>query len=279
MNLESIAKYYAKWIVSEPFDGGMTTGLALGPLRKTPRATAAITNAFINNQSSQSNGSLMRITPLAVWASGLKSPFDLSRVVVADSKMTHPNKVVHACSFLYCQSIQHLLLHRHSPTKQKDAFELALKWSQEELGSATDHKTGETCHGWLQTSLEMFIMFLQRNEEPGKYGKSANHDCEILSRMCDFRIAQGWIKHAFILSYYFMLRSQCMEADKAYHHAICETIRQGGDTDTNACIVGGIVGAVVGLQNLPEDMLRKLISFDSTVDARPHHRRPKYLST
>jgi len=129
MNLESIAKYYAKWIVSEPFDGGMTTGLALGPLRKTPRATAAITNAFINNQSSQSNGSLMRITPLAVWASGLKSPFDLSRVVVADSKMTHPNKVVHACSFLYCQSIQHLLLHRHSPTKQKDAFELALKWS------------------------------------------------------------------------------------------------------------------------------------------------------
>jgi len=70
-----------------------------------------------------------------------------------------------------------------------------------------------------------------------------------------------------------------MEVDKAYHHATLETIRQGGDTDTNACIVGGMVGAVVGLQNLPEDMLQKLISFDSAVDARRQHIRPEYLST
>jgi len=110
MKLESIAKYYAKWIVIEPFDGGMSTGLALRPLRKTPSATAAITNAFINNQSSQSNGSLIRITFVAVWASSLKNPFNLCRVIVADSKMTHPNKIVHACISLYCQIIHHLLL-------------------------------------------------------------------------------------------------------------------------------------------------------------------------
>ncbi len=30
-----------------------------------------------------------------------------------------------------------------------------------------------------------------------------------------------------------------------------KTIREGGDTDTNACIVGGLVGAILGFKNLP----------------------------
>lgn len=29
-------------------------------------------------------------------------------------------------------------------------------------------------------------------------------------------------------------------------------ISEGGDTDTNACIVGGVIGAVIGFKNLPE---------------------------
>ena len=33
------------------------------------------------------------------------------------------------------------------------------------------------------------------------------------------------------------------------------TIKQGGDTDTHACIVGGLIGALVGVKSVPEDML------------------------
>ena len=36
----------------------------------------------------------------------------------------------------------------------------------------------------------------------------------------------------------------------SYNHAIRETIALGGDTDTNAAIVGGMIGALVGKQGI-----------------------------
>jgi hypothetical protein len=49
---------------------------------------------------------------------------------------------------------------------------------------------------------------------------------------------------------------------------------KGGDTDTNAAIVGGIVGAY---QKIPEYMLRPVLDFDCTIDGR-HHIRPAEYS-
>ena len=36
-----------------------------------------------------------------------------------------------------------------------------------------------------------------------------------------------------------------------YYDAVRMTIQQGGDTDTNACIVGGMIGALVGIGKIP----------------------------
>jgi hypothetical protein len=41
-----------------------------------------------------------------------------------------------------------------------------------------------------------------------------------------------------------------------------KTIREGGDTDTNACIVGGLVGAILGFKNLPPEYLVKQLELD-----------------
>lgn len=49
----------------------------------------------------------------------------------------------------------------------------------------------------------------------------------------------------------------------------------GGDTDTNGCIVGGMIGALVGVGNIEEHMLRTLLTFDCTSEGRP---RPEFLS-
>ena len=53
-----------------------------------------------------------------------------------------------------------------------------------------------------------------------------------------------------------------------YSEVIRRTIAIGGDTDTNACIVGALVGAVVGVTSIPNDMLLKLISYDTTYQGR-----------
>ena len=39
-------------------------------------------------------------------------------------------------------------------------------------------------------------------------------------------------------------------------------IQMGGDTDTNACIVGGIIGALVGVNNIPPYMVGKVLNSD-----------------
>ena len=78
----------------------------------------------------------------------------------------------------------------------------------------------------------------------------------------------GFHAHAFILAFYYLLRYSKKLKDitdeQFYFRAIRETIRLGGDTDTNACIVGGMIGALVGYNNIPQDMIQKLLSFDCT---------------
>lgn len=81
-------------------------------------------------------------------------------------------------------------------------------------------------------------------------------DANFLLDVYDTNEEIGWIKHAFVLSFYYLLRF-CQIIDSKlddvgtmqafYKKALRETIQLGGDTDTNACIVGGMVGALVGI--------------------------------
>ena len=47
-----------------------------------------------------------------------------------------------------------------------------------------------------------------------------------------------------------------------YYDSIRSTIKEGGDTDTNAAIVGGMIGALVGIKKVPNSMILKVIKFD-----------------
>ena len=41
------------------------------------------------------------------------------------------------------------------------------------------------------------------------------------------------------------------DGNLGYRESIYNCIMMGGDTDTNACIVGGMIGALAGFSNLP----------------------------
>ena len=55
------------------------------------------------------------------------------------------------------------------------------------------------------------------------------------------------------------------------------SIQCGGDTDTNACIVGGMIGSLVGFMKLNKKYVGKIFSFDCTRAERI--KRPEFLST
>ena len=65
----------------------------------------------------------------------------------------------------------------------------------------------------------------------------------------------GWLQKAIVLSYFYLLRHveylkpENKEQD-IYFDSIKYSIKEGGDTDTNAAIVGGMIGALVGFNGI-----------------------------
>lgn len=77
----------------------------------------------------------------------------------------------------------------------------------------------------------------------------------------------GFVKHGFVLSLYFLIVLQTTKRDGSpsvqslipvsefYDYAIEQVMMLGGDTDTNAAITGGVVGAYVQIVNIPAEKL------------------------
>ena len=80
---------------------------------------------------------------------------------------------------------------------------------------------------------------------------------------------EGYVKVAFGLAFYHLMKRS------TYTDALYETLLLGGDTDTNACIVGGLIGALNGLDGLPSNMLSGLLNCDTSL-GQP---RPDMYST
>ena len=60
--------------------------------------------------------------------------------------------------------------------------------------------------------------------------------------------------------------------------AMYQTLKLGGNADSNCAAVGGIIGAMIGLRNLPRDKLRKIISCD-TLKGKKGGQSPTNLPT
>ncbi len=87
----------------------------------------AYQNAEKYNMGSRSNGSLMRCTPIAVWASSLESESEFYKAIEADVRFTHPNKLVIDSVYLYCTAIKYLLINPDDKKRASKAFEHAYK--------------------------------------------------------------------------------------------------------------------------------------------------------
>ncbi len=67
----------------------------------------------------------------------------------------------------------------------------------------------------------------------------------------------GFVRIAFTHAFYHLRQGTSFE------QALASTLILGGDTDTNACIVGGLVGASLGYGFLPEKMVATVVNCDN----------------
>lgn len=82
----------------------------------------------------------------------------------------------------------------------------------------------------------------------------------------------GYRPHAGFVKYGFAHAFRHLANDTPYEEAIGQTLAGGGDTDTNACIVGGLVGALHGIDGIPARMVDAVYSCDVTKGQwRPVH--------
>src|SRR5688500_9465895 len=85
---ERVLDAYREWLQTRPVDIGETTERGL---------------LGMHTSESQSNGSLMRVSPIGVWAAG--DPARAAATARADSALTHPNPVCLDACAAYCAAI------------------------------------------------------------------------------------------------------------------------------------------------------------------------------
>lgn len=88
----------------------------------------------------------------------------------------------------------------------------------------------------------------------------------------DYIHQQGWVLIAFQNALWQLVNAESLEA------AVVDTVMRGGDTDTNAAITGALLGAVYGLDAIPQQWKEKVLTCRPEAGKTNIHRpRPKIL--
>lgn len=229
-NENAIAGAYGAWYESHPFDIGTTTSQAFSAAARTKSKPAAAAKKAAS-KTSQANGALMRISPLAIF--GWNMPTEkLAELARRDAQLSHPHRVCQDANALYIVAIQHALKTGDDGTK---VYGFARDW-------AKNHGICDDVFQWLVDA---------ENELPG-----------------DFQTHMGWVRIAFQNAF-----SQLLHA-KSFEEGVVNTVGFGGDTDTNGCIAGALLGAAHGLDAVPFQWRDRVLTC-RPMDGAPGVRRPR----
>jgi ADP-ribosylglycohydrolase/fructose-1,6-bisphosphatase/inositol monophosphatase family enzyme len=129
---ELTVQAYGYWYRSGPFDIGATTSRALAPTGAAASHLDAALVAAVRSAAdaiSQSNGSLMRVSPLGIFGSAL-DPDVLADLARSDSVLTHPNPICQEACAVYVVAIAHAVASGDSP---QQVYRFALDWARRAL--------------------------------------------------------------------------------------------------------------------------------------------------
>jgi ADP-ribosylglycohydrolase len=171
----AVLRSYAVWLLSGPFDVGSTIAVALQAAAQGRSASQRLQRAAeAANRDSQANGSLMRISPLAIFAAG--RPLEAARLARRDSALTHPHPVCQDACAVFTAAV---------------------------ATAIADASTADQCY---QTATEMADSLQVRAEVKLALAEAA----ETAPR--DFMTHQGWVLIALQNAFYQLLHAPSLEA-------------------------------------------------------------------
>ena len=241
----NMTRAYAEWYMSRPFDCGYTCGYAFSEaadvVKHTEEGHSLDYERFQqfkkhvkeHNIQSEANGALMRATALATWIA-----------TQPDTPITH------------CIGLAEVDAELSHPS------EVCREVNQIYVLAICMMLRGESQQDTLRY-ISDYVEEQCQNEKVKQWFFTDSLDITELN--CEQ--SMGHVRWAFTLAIYFLRNPHI-----PYEEAIRMTLMKGGDTDTNACIVGGLVACY---QSIPEFMLQPVLTFDCTTEGI---QRPKSYS-
>jgi ADP-ribosyl-[dinitrogen reductase] hydrolase len=200
-------------------------------------------NTMTSLKDSQANGALMRISPVSIWAMNHTDDV-IAKFARQDTILSHPNQICQDCNTLYCIALAYLLRH---PFENLRCIRHISKY-------ITQHKNE------IHPDVQKWFTESQYDKLPSDFNPEKNN---------------GWVRWAFTLSFHFLRKG------KSFETALYDVISYGGDVDTNSCIVMSMMGALHGIQSIPQHLIDTVLAFDCTKihDKTKGIQRPNEYST
>lgn len=231
---EAAARRYARWVDSRPFDIGATTAASLGCLRRPEHAAQAMDHGAAR---------VMSVVALA-RCSASKANGSLMRATPLAVWGAERDE-----STVIAATIADVRLSHPNPScvGAAVAYVLAIR----DLVAGGDAASAfEAAARALEGGADY--------EEPREWLEEAR-----LGVRVPFSPMDGFVRIAFTHAFRHLL------AGTTFRAAIAETLLGGGDTDTNACIVGGLLGARDGETGIPAALRTAVLT--------SRHDRPDFL--
>ena len=232
----AMMRAYADWLYSVPFDCGFTCQNAFdgcsNVLEGTMTMKAYTKGVRSMNGRSEANGALMRATAIASYVDRFHHGDTALGVELAKQDALLSHPSL-VCVEVNQVYVYALLLLLEGKTPSAVV---------EELDRYIVDKVRSKCiHTWyFQESLDISEM-------------GCRHQA-------------GHVRWGFVQAMYFLRHPEV-----GFKEALQRVLMLGGDTDTNACIVGGLVACY---QEIPDALSGPVIAFDSTKEGRAHRWRP-----
>lgn len=224
-DLNTIGQNFVKWYQEnfwtprgKVFDIGIATRQAISRLTQGERPDLA--GGF--DESSNGNGSLMRILPLLFYIQDkpINERFEITKQV---SSITHGHiRSVIAC-FYYLEFARQLIA-------EKDKFEV-YKNLQTEI---TNHLTALSIN---PTEIELFDRLLKQN---------------IHELTAENIYSSGYVLHTLEASIW------CLMTTDNYKDAVLKAVNLGEDTDTTGAVTGGLAGLLYSLDDIPTNWIKQI---------------------
>ncbi|GAB3998508.1 ADP-ribosylglycohydrolase family protein [Spirosoma daeguense] len=225
-DIRDIANQFIKWYEqgfwgahNEVFDIGGATRQAI--IRVKNGTSPEVSGGMTEHDNG--NGSLMRILPLVFFLADEPSIEQRFKAVKLVSGITHHHfRSVMAC-FIYTEFGRVLL-------QNTDKF-VAYRNMQETVNQYISNSS------FAAKEIQLFDRILQ-------------HD--IVHFEEDTIQSSGYVLHTLESSIW------CFLTTNSYSEAVLKAVNLGGDTDTTACVTGGLAGLYYGLQSIPGQWIQGL---------------------